>query len=250
MKIPYLFRTQVGTLIAMSEARGKDGRNSCDDFSGTDMVFKRSLDNGKSWSTLGLIWSNSSSTETNVVGNAAIVQDSNTGRIWMPLCRNNEEMYILYSDDDGTTWSSPVYFPDLVLPDWEWVGVGPPAGLQLSSGRMLIPGYHTTLYKGDGMASKGHTLYSDDSGVSWHIGSAAFGAPFLSNECQAVELKNGSVLVNARTITTHRIQVLSHDGGITFDAPTRMADLVEPVEGCEGSIVRDADTNILYYSGE
>jgi sialidase-1 len=249
LKIPYLFRTSAGTLIAMSEARGKDGRNSCDDWSGTDLVYKRSFDNGQSWSSMQLIWSNSTADETNVVGNAAIVQDHNTGRIWLPLCRNNEEVYIKYSDDDGVSWSAPVYHPELVAPDWKWVGLGPPAGLQLSTGRLLIPGYHTSLIKGDGELSKGHTLYSDDAGASWNIGSSDFGGPYLSNECQAVELSNGSVLINARTLTTHRIQVLSHDGGLTFDAPRRMETLVEPFEGSEGSIVRHAASNMLYYSG-
>lgn len=249
LKIPYLYRTSKGTLIAMSEARGKDGRNSCDDWSGTDLVYKRSFDNGQTWSAMGTVWSNSTADETNVVGNAGIVQDTSTGRIWIPLCRNNEEVFITYSDDDGETWSAPVYHPELVHDEWEWVGLGPPAGLQLSTGRMLIPGYHTTLYKGDGEVSKGHTLYSDDSGATWHIGSASFGAPYLSNECQAVELKNGSILINARTLLTHRIQVMSHDGGLTFDAPVQMETLVEPIEGCEGSIVRDPESNMLYYSG-
>jgi hypothetical protein len=32
-KIPYLFRTQSGSLIALAEGRGKDGRTTCDDFS-------------------------------------------------------------------------------------------------------------------------------------------------------------------------------------------------------------------------
>ena len=245
LKIPYLYRTSQGTLIAMSEARGKDGRNSCDDWSGTDLVYKRSFNNGRTWSTMGIVWSNTTVDHPNVVGNAGIVQDHLTGRIWIPLCRNNEEVYITYSDNDGDTWSDPVYHPELVLGDWKWVGLGPPAGLQLTSGRLLIPGYHTTLYKGDGEVSKGHTLYSDDSGITWQIGSPEFGSPYLSNECQAVELKNTSILINARTVSTHRIQIMSHDGGLTFDEPKRM----EGVEGCEASIIRDPATNILYYSG-
>jgi hypothetical protein len=32
-KIPYLYRTISGSLIALAEGRGKDGRASCDDFS-------------------------------------------------------------------------------------------------------------------------------------------------------------------------------------------------------------------------
>ncbi len=31
-KIPYLYRTNQGTLLAFAEGRGRDGRASCDDF--------------------------------------------------------------------------------------------------------------------------------------------------------------------------------------------------------------------------
>lgn len=212
-------------------------------------MIKRSFDSGKSWNKLAVLYSNSSGDDANVIGNAAPVQDKVTGRLWIPFCRNNEEVHMMYSDNDGETWSAPVHQPQLVLEDWKWVGVGPPAGLQLSSGRLLIPGYHTTLWKGDGCASRGHTIYSDDHGETWSIGSDDFGGPFLSNECQAVELKNGSVLVNARVVSTNRVQILSHDGGINFDpAYVVPPPLQETVEGVEGSIVRDYDTDILYFS--
>ena len=119
------------------------------------------------------------------------------------------------------------------------VGLGPPAGIQLSTGRMLIPSYHTNAFKGDGCVSKGHTLYSDDHGLTWRIGSSSFGEPFMSNECQAVELDNGDVMIAARTISTHRIQIVSHDGGLTFDNPTVVPKeyLQQTIEGCEGSVV-------------
>ena len=251
-KIPYLYRTMSNVLIALAEGRGKDGRESCDDFSGTDLVYKRSSDGGMTWSPLAVLFTNSSLEEANVIGNTAPVQDRFTGTLWMPFCRNNEEVFMTYSNDDGATWAEPVYMPHLVLDNWKWVGIGPPGGIQLSSGRLLLPSYHTTLWKGDGCASRGHTIYSDDHGETWEIGSPDFGAPFLSNECQAVQLKNGSVLINARTVSTHRIQVLSDDGGENFKNP-QQAGLFEPIEGCEGSMVRysegGVDTDALFYSG-
>lgn len=252
-KIPYLYRTVSNVLIALAEGRGKDGREACDDFSGTDLVYKRSLDGGLSWSPLAVLFTNTSADVANIIGNAAPVQDATTGVLWMPFCRNNEEVYMTHSEDDGATWAVPVAMPHLVLSDWKWVGLGPPGGLQLSSGRLLLPAYHTTLWKGDGCASRGHTIVSDDHGSTWQIGSSEFGAPFLSNECQAVELSNGTVLINARTVSTHRIQVLSHDGGITFEEPQQVTGLHEPIEGCEGSIVRYSEggsgSDALFYSG-
>lgn len=248
-KIPYIIRTSSNVLIALAEGRGKNGRDACDDFAGTDLVYKRSFDEGLTWTELLILYTNSSATETNVIGNAAPVQDIRNGRIWMPFCRNNEQVYMTYSDDDGQTWSTPRIQPQLVKNlEWAWVGLGPPSGLQLSSGRLLIPGYHTIKVKGDGLISHGHTLISDD-GKKWKIGSSAFGSPYLLNENQAVELKNKSVLINARTLVSRRIQVISNDGGLTFDSPYVVPGLVEAFEGCEGSIVRDPSTEFLYYSG-
>lgn len=252
-KIPYLYRTVSNILIALAEGRGKDGREACDDFSGTDLVYKRSFDGGLTWSPLAVLVTNSSAEEANIIGNAAPVQDTTTGILWMPFCRNNEEVYITFSENDGSSWAEPRSMPHLVLGDWKWVGIGPPGGIQLSSGRLLLPAYHTSLWKGDGCASHGHTIISDDHGETWQIGSDDFGAPYLSNECQAVQLRNGSVLINARTVSTHRIQVMSHDGGVTFDSPQRVNGLYEPIEGCEGSMVRyfesGSDTEALFYSG-
>lgn len=250
IKIPYLLRTPSNILIAFAEGRGKDGRSKCDDFSGTDLVYKRSEDDGKTWSPLAVLFSNSSESETNVIGNAAPVVDryKNRGRIWVPFCRNNEDVFITFSDDHGLTWSSPTYHPHLVQPEWKWVGLGPPAGIQLSSGRILIPSYHTNGWKGDGCVSRGHTLISDDFGLSWRIGSSDFGRPYLVNENQAVQLKNGSVLINARTLLNHRVQLVSDDGGLTFNDPYEVSDLVQPLEGCEGSMTRDPFTNTLYFS--
>jgi sialidase-1 len=222
---------------------------------GTDLVFKRSVDEGQTWSPIQVLYSNSSDTETNVVGNAAPVQDQQSGRIWIPFCRNNVEVYITYSDDDGATWSTPTYHPELTRSDWKWIGLGPPGGLQLQqapyAGRLVIPSYHTIKWKGDGCDSFGHILYSDDSGATWSIGPTTnIGYPsYLVNENQAVELANGSVLINARTVSNRRVQILSVDGGATFHEPYVVESLEEPWEGCEGSFVRDAQRQEVYFSG-
>ena len=45
IKIPSLTLTSHGTLLALGEAR----RNNCSDYTTTDLVFKRSIDNGVTW---------------------------------------------------------------------------------------------------------------------------------------------------------------------------------------------------------
>jgi len=63
-----------------------------------------------------------------------------------------------------------------------------------------------------------------------------------SNENEAVELHNGSVLINARShadvgMTQKRIQTRSDDGGLTFGPTSFVKELPQPIDGCEGSII-------------
>jgi len=159
---------------------------SCADVAWTDLVMRRSTDGGGSWSPLEILISNSTAEEINVVGNAAPVVDRATGRIWLPYNRNNQETWITYSDDAGATWAPSTLHPELQKSGWLWVGIGPPGGLQLSSGRLLIPGYHSEFWPAPDQSSfgsgltKGHVLLSDDHGETWRIGADDFG--HLSNE--------------------------------------------------------------------
>eukprot|EP00041_Stephanoeca_diplocostata_P036684 m.1348750 g.1348750 ORF g.1348750 m.1348750 type:complete len:534 (-) comp24915_c1_seq10:3981-5582(-) len=269
MKIPVLLRTKKGTLLAFAEAR----KNSCSDFAWTDLVLKTSKDNGASWSALRVVRSESGpGLPHTVIGNAAPVQLyalSGTqgivnGRILLPHTRNNSDVWLMHSDDDGETWNTPRLLPNTTLPTWHWIGTGPPGSIQLKhpgtayTGRIVVPIYHGPL-RGN-LANNvvhGSTLLSDDGGVTWHIGSPnGFGAADkFSNENQAVELANGTVLINARSLADpgakqFRIQTLSEDGGTTF-GPTRYAtQLPQPIGGCEGSTVASPyNDHSLFFSG-
>ena len=63
-----------------------------------------------------------------------------------------------------------------------------------------------------------------------------------ANENQLVELRNGSLLLNSRSLATgspqQRLQALSHDGGMTFTPSRFVPELPEPFNGCQGSMVR------------
>jgi hypothetical protein len=102
IKIPVLLRTFNNTLLAIAEAR----KHSCSDFAWTDLVLKSSYDNGITWSKLRLIRSESGpNLPHTVIGNAAPVQISSTKRILIPHTRNNSDVWITFSDDDGNTVS-------------------------------------------------------------------------------------------------------------------------------------------------
>lgn len=175
---------------------------SCSDVAWTDLVMRRSTDGGTTWSALEVLLSNSSSEDTNVVGNAAPVVDRSNGRIWLPYNRNNQETWITFSDDAGATWAPSVFHPELQRSEWLWVGVGPPGGIQLESsssssfsGRLLVPGYHSTYWPAPDKSSfgsgltKGHVLLSDDHGQTWRIGADDFGYMDSDDEDETV---NGS----------------------------------------------------------
>jgi sialidase-1 len=121
IKIPYLFTTKLGTLIALGEARV----DSCSDYASTDLVFKRSVDDGQSWSPLQVLWShaNYNTTDAVVIGNAAPVV-LKSGRILVPFCKDNFWLLLSESVDDGVTWSVPRNLSSVHNPTWGWLGTG------------------------------------------------------------------------------------------------------------------------------
>jgi len=257
VKIPVLLRTANRTLLAFAEARVE----SCSDFATTHLVVKRSEDGGVTWSELQIVRSELST----VIGNAAPVQLSRTshqhsGRILLPHTRNNADVWLTYSDDDGRTWAAARALENATLPTWKWIGTGPPGAVQLQSGRILVPSYHGPM-RGNLQNNKvhGHVILSDDGGDSWHIGSADGFDPVddkFSNENQAVELLNGSVLINARSLADpghvqQRVQALSDDGGETFGPARFVPELPQPLDGCQGSIasLKSRQSNLLLFSG-
>ena len=249
LKIPYILNTKEGTLIAWSEAR----LGSCSDYTGTDLVMKRSNDGGKTWGPIQLFYGNSTENQISVIGNAAPVQDSKSGRIHVPFCLNNSQILYSFSDDDGITWSSVKHIPnhsDVVKPEWKWLGLGPPAGLSLSSGRILIPCYHGRFHWDDGTFTHVHMMYSDDNGKSWYLGMIfdLFNDPMFSNECQVVEVSPNKILVSARSLGPFpRVQSFSYDGGITFER-MQSSGISQPTTGVEGSILIDSNKNRLLLS--
>ena len=80
------------------------------------------------------------------VGNAAPVLDQKTGVITLVFCRDNTEVFYLQSSDDGVTWKNHRNITAVARePQWGFTGSGPPGGIQLPSGRLVICKYCTKL---------------------------------------------------------------------------------------------------------
>ena len=151
---------------------------------------------------------------------------------------------------------------------WQFIGLGPPGSIQLkTTGRLLVPGYHSYIRglsggggQGAGVAlpisqlynnlAYGHIMISDDGGDTWRLGGL-MNEGNGANEDQLVELRDGSVLLNSRSFATGsrqvRVQARSTDGGESFSPTTFVSELPEPFNGCQGSIASDSN-GTLYLS--
>ena len=247
-RIPAILVSAAGTILAFCEARKFTGQ----DTDQIDLLLRRSEDGGQTFGESILV-----TTEHDwVSGNPAPVQDRSTGRIWLPFCRNRIDgderaisagqaprtVWMLYSDDDGRTWSDPVEITAAVKrPEWGWYATGPCHAIQLASGRLVIPCNHRLLPGYGDEADHAHVIYSDDHGATWLIGGIADAG---TNESSVLEAADGALYLNSRNHGLehdavgydYRAVAWSLDGGITFAPVVHDASLPEP--RCQASVCR------------
>ena len=244
-RIPALLTTQQGSLLAFCEGR----RNNARDHGDIDLLVKRSTDGGETWSAHQVIHEEGGDDEI-TIGNPSPVVDRSSGTIWMPFCRNNKEVLITKSTDDGLTWSEPVNISkDVVKPGWVWVATGPGTSIQLErgphKGRLVIPTDHGVMV-GEQRIMHSHVFYSDDHGETWQLGGLL---PEHTDEAQVVELADGELLLNMRSYWGRvakradrdgkRALARSSDGGVTWGELVFDETLIEPV--CQASFLRYTD---------
>ena len=245
-RIPALIATRKGTLLAFCEGR----RNSAADSGDIDVLLRRSFDNGRTWSAMQVVADFGADT----AGNPTPVVERKTGAILLLLTRNpgaaNESqithgagertVWITRSTDDGATWTVPREITSQVKrPDWTWYATGPGNGIQLRSGRLVIPCDHNV-----GATERySHVIYSDDHGATWKIGGIA---EAQTNESAVAELKDGLLVLNMRSYhgKSRRAVQRSRDDGLTWSPLELDPALIEPV--CQGSLI--ADGKLLLFS--
>ena len=235
-RIPSIIVSQRGTLLAVCEGR----KTSRADHGDVDMVCRRSTDGGQTWGPIRLIYEEGGDAKT-TIGNPCPVVDQQTGTIWLPLTRDNDDVLLVASTDDGATWSKPrVITSSVKRDDWTWYATGPGNGIQLTRGphrgRLVIPCDHRIASIADRRKStRSHVIYSDDHGATWQIGGVT---DFLMNECAVVELNDGALLLNMRSNRglQRRGVATSTDGGLSWSPCTDADALVEPV--CQASMIR------------
>ena len=77
-RIPAIVVSTKGTLLAFCEGR----MSGVSDNGNIDVVLRRSLDGGRTWTPLQLVWDEG----PNVCGNPSAVVDRTTGTIWLHKC--------------------------------------------------------------------------------------------------------------------------------------------------------------------
>lgn len=244
-RIPAVVVTNKGTLLAFAEAR-RDGGG---DTGAIDTVVRRSTDGGQTFGPMHV----AAAGQGDVMGNPAPVA-LRSGRVvllttWNSAAvpegktqpgmgANSRRVFVCHSDDDGLTWTSPREITaDVKRPAWSWYATGPGAAIQLArgehAGRIVVPCNH----REQGI-DRSHVITSDDEGATWRLGGVTAEG---TNESRAVELADGSVMLNSRnhrSASKQRAVSISADSGDSFDPARFRRDpvLVEP--HCQAALVR------------
>lgn len=255
-RIPGIVVTKKGTLLAYCEARKHPGG----DWGHIDILLRRSTDGGDTWEKPRSIVKLEGKFDRNpaavkqklgkegeiTLNNpVAIVDDK--GTVHFLFCLEYARCFYMKSEDDGKSFSKPVDITsafEAIKPIYPWMvlATGPGHGIQLTSGRLLVP-----IWLSRGTGGHAHrpsvvsSLYSDDAGKTWKVGAIVAGEtkPLVNpSETVAVELSDGRVMFNIRSESPkHRRAVsISRTGSTAWTEPRFDDALVEPV--CMASITK------------
>jgi len=251
-RIPGIVVTTQGTVLAYSEAR----KNNSADWGEIEIHLRRSSDGGKTWEAGKHIAHHGARLEGNprkkeggereqTVNNPVAIVDRETGAVEFLYCINYARCYSMRSTDDGLTWSAPVDITATFEPfrqhyDWKVIATGPGHGIQIKSGRLVVPIWLAYGNVGDHKPSAAATIYSDDHGKTWKAGDLSlpnegdFGDP---NETMLTELSDGRVMLVSRSVSkaNRKLITTSADGATGWSKPEFHDQLWEPI--CMASII-------------
>ncbi|MCX5659166.1 MAG: sialidase family protein [Planctomycetota bacterium] len=235
-RIPALAVAGRGTIIAVCEAR----RQSSSDIGAIDLLVRRSVDVGETWSAPSVLVAG----ETGAAHNATMIVVPGSDEVHHLYCRDYKRAFHAISRDAGATFGpateiTPVFEQYRPEYDWVMIATGPGHGLRLRGGRLLVPVWLSA--SPDQKPTAASVIFSDDGGRSWRRGpivvrdgdGAGVGNPM---EPVLVELRDGRVMMNIRNASPakRRVVTVSPDG-VNGWSPLRFdAGLHEPF--CMGSV--------------
>jgi len=264
-RIPGIVATPCSTLVLYCEAR----RTCRGDWGTTDILMRRSTDAGRTFGQpvrlspeTSTIPKNPAALEQQIAGiadhtfhNPVMIADGQTHTLHFIYCAEYSHCYYRRSTNDGITWAGPVDITpafDAFRSEYNWrvIATGPGHGIQLSSGRLLVPVWMST-----GTGGHAHrpscvgTIFSDDFGARWEAGDIVVrdtAATPNPSESTATELAGGHVMLNIRNESPlhRRLVTISHNGASGWAKPWYHANLFEPV--CSASLIRLSDQRLLF----
>ena len=259
-RIPTLIQLTNGDLLAFSDKRigGVGDVNAVP----IETVYKKSTDNGKTWSKEVRI-SPASPNRFLSYGDGAYAVDRRTGNI---ICivvgdqgfiasspDNCAKIRLIIGRNNGTTWDAPVDITDQIYganckdPDrktWHGLFATSGNGIQLRNGRIM---FVLNVRKSEKVSPLyNHVLYTDDGGATWNVSK---GAPGISknpsrggSEAKIVELNDGTLLMAIRPEGIYqRFLAKSTDNGETWSVAEPHKDLSS--SSSNGDIIYYTSTN-------
>jgi sialidase-1 len=266
-RIPGMVVTATGTILTYFETRmgGSDWQTR-------GVGCRRSEDGGQTWSSIEML---AKSTTDTAVNNPVMIaaRDSRVYFLWQEDYRRG---FLQYSGDDGISFCPPVeitkYLEQFYTKygyRWDVFAFGPGHGIELENGALLVP-----VWMADGGKRVHHpsvvsTVVSRDSGKTWEVGEIIGSGNVSDNNCitafkkdkdtnckgfrdaglsqdslrnpnetSAVQLDDGSVLLNIRHEgkAHYRAVCVSPNGLTDFSEPVYDRQLPDPI--CCGSITR------------
>ncbi|KAG9335674.1 hypothetical protein JZ751_004326 [Albula glossodonta] len=239
-RIPLLSFTPKGSLLAFSEARKKSSRAT--------------------WSPTSFIVDDGSLADGLNLGSVVVDEEVGSVILLYSLCFHRYQCspsstMMVQSLDDGLTWSRPRNLSvELGVKSF---APGPGFGIQKryppAVGRLIVCGHGSQ--GGDGI----FCVLSDDHGANWRYGAMLKSIPynqkkqdldFNPDECQPVEMEDGSIVINARNQNNYhcrcRVVVRSTDGGESLPVENLGFDttLVDPVVAA-GALQKEG---VLYFT--
>ena len=270
-RIPGIVVAAKGTVLAYCEAR----RTGKSDWDAIDIMLRRSTDGGRTWSPRQeiaavrgpksrnpVVAGKSFANPADITYNNPVAIADRNGVVHFLFCLEYMRCFYLRSDDDGNTWSKPVEITgafEKFRPEYDWkvLATGPGHGIQLTSGRLLVPVWLSTGTGGGAhRPSVAATVFSDDHGQSWQRGDIAVPNTeewVFPSETVAVQLADGRVMLNVRSESKahRRLVTTSKDGATGWSKPIFHEQLLEPI--CMASAVRlsqqpSADRNRMLFA--